>query len=149
VLLTFGAINAYLASGARLGAALGRDRLLPRRLVGRTTPGQEPRRSLGFLAVCCLIVAVPVLGGAVTLDALVRATSALLAAVTLTGTLAGVRLLRGRQRGGAVVASAFLGVVLVFCGPLLAIPAVVAAVALLTGRTRGGWTPARRRATGR
>jgi amino acid efflux transporter len=149
VLLTFGAINAYLASGARLGATLGRDRSLPRRLVGRTTPGREPRRSLAFLAACCLILVIPVLGGAVTLDALVRATSALLAAVTLVGTLAGVRLLRGRQRGSAVAASAFLGVVLALCGPLLAIPAVVGAAALLRGSARGGWMPARRRATGR
>lgn len=131
VLLTFGAINAYLASGARLAAALGRDRSLPRWLVGRTTPGREPRRSLGFLAACCVVLAVPVLSGVVTLDALVRATSALLAAVTLTGTLAGVRLLRGRQRGSAVVASVFLGVVLVFCGALLVIPVVVGGAALL------------------
>jgi amino acid efflux transporter len=134
VLLTFGAINAYLAGGARLAATLGRDRSLPRRLVGRTIPGQEPRRSLAFLATACLLVAVPVLGGAMTLDALVRATSALLAAVTLTGTLAGVRLLRGRQRRDAVVASAFVGVVLVLCGPLLLVPAVVGGAALLVPR---------------
>jgi amino acid efflux transporter len=140
VLLTFGAINAYLASGARLGAALGRDGSLPGWLVGRTMPGREPRRSLGFLAACCLVLAVPVLSGAVTLDSLVRATSALLAAVTLTGTLAGVRLLRERQRRNAVVASVFLGVVLVFCGPLLVIPVVVGAAALFSrawlGRAR-------------
>lgn len=136
LLLTFGAINAYLASGARLGAALGRDGALPRWLVGRTTPGREPRRSLAFLAACCLVVAVPVLGGVVTLDGLVRATSALLAAVTLVGTLAGVRLLHGRQRTTAVVASAFLAVVLVCCGALLALPAAVGAVAALTERRR-------------
>jgi amino acid efflux transporter len=131
VLLTFGAINAYLASGARLGATLGRDRSLPRWLVGRTTAGREPRRSLAFLAACCVLVAVPVAGGVVTLDELVRTTSALLAAVTLTGTLTGVRLLRGRQRWNAVAASFFVGVVLVFCGPLLLIPAVLGAVAVL------------------
>jgi len=136
LLLTFGAINAYLASGARLGAALGRDGALPRWLVGRTTPGREPRRSLAFLAACCLVVAVPVLGGVVTLDGLVRATSALLAAVTLVGTLAGVRLLHGRQRTTAVVASTFLAVVLVCCGALLALPAAVGAVAALTERRR-------------
>jgi amino acid efflux transporter len=137
VLLTFGAINTYLAGGARLGAALGRDGALPRRLVGRTTPGREPRRSLAFLAVCCLVVAVPVLGGVVTLDGLVRTTSALLAAVTLTGTLAGVRLLRGRERGNAVVASLFLAVVLVFCGALLVVPAVIGAAAQVGSSTTG------------
>ncbi|MFD6443545.1 amino acid permease [Promicromonospora sp. NPDC060204] len=131
LLLTFGAVNAYLASGARLGAALGRDRTLPRWLVGRTTPAREPRRSLAFLAACCLVVTVPVFGGVVTLDGLVRATSALLAAVTLTGTLAGIRLLRGWQRGNAVVASVFLGVVLVFCGALLMIPVGIGAAAVL------------------
>lgn len=138
VLLTFGAINAYLASGARLGAALGRDGSLPPWLVGRTTPGREPRRSLAFLAACCLVVAVPVVGGVVTLDGLVRATSALLATVTFTGTLAGVVLLRGPQRRGAVAASVFLGVVLVFCGALLLIPAVVGAAAVLAGRRGPG-----------
>lgn len=131
LLLTFGAINAYLASGARLGAALGRDGALPRRLVGRTTPGREPRHSLAFLAACCLVVTLPVLGGVLTLDGLVRATSALLAAVTLIGTLAGIRLLPGRQRGNAVVASLFLAVVLVFCGALLAIPAAIGTAAVL------------------
>lgn len=130
VLLTFGAINAYLASGARLGAALGRDRSLPRWLVGQEAPGREPRRSLGFLAVCCALLAVPVLGGLLTLDTLVRTTSALLAAVTLTGTLTGVRLLHGRRRGAAVVASGFVAVVLAFCGALLVVPVAVGAAAL-------------------
>lgn len=143
LVLTFGAINAYLAGGARLGAALGRDRALPRWLVGRTRPGREPRRSLAFLAACCLVVTAPVLGGVLSLDGLVRATSALLAAVTLVGTLAGVRLLRGRQRGTAAVASAFLVVVLVFCGALLALPAAVGVVAVLhsRGSSRGKDTP--------
>ncbi|GAB2471516.1 hypothetical protein GCM10027063_10020 [Promicromonospora xylanilytica] len=143
LLLTFGAINAYLASGARLGAALGRDRSLPRWLVGGAIPGREPRRSLAFLAGCCLLLAVPVLSGVITLDALVRATSALLAAVSLVGALAGTRLLRGRQRRTAVVASAFLGVLLVFCGPLLVVPAVVGGAALVVRPGAGRLEPSR------
>lgn len=131
VLLTFGAINAYLASGARLGAALGRDRMLPRWLVGETLPDREPRRSLGFLAVCCVLVALPVIADIVTLGSLVRVTAALLAAVTLTGTLAGARLLRGRQRYTAAAASAFIAIVLACCGRFTLAPAVVGTAAVL------------------
>ena len=45
VLLTIGAVNAYLAGASRLGAALARDGALPKRLVG------TPRRSLTFVTV--------------------------------------------------------------------------------------------------
>lgn len=136
VLLTFGAINVYLASGARLGAALGRAGTLPSLLVGRTTSGREPRRSLVFLAGCCVVVAVPVAAEVVAVDSLVRGTSALLIAVSLTGTAAAVRLLRDGPRRVALVASSFLGALLLACGPLLLLPVGIGAVALAV-RSRG------------
>jgi len=43
VLLTIGAVNAYLAGASRLGVALARDGALPARVVG------TPRRSLAFV----------------------------------------------------------------------------------------------------
>src|SRR6185312_12968002 len=43
VLLTIGAVNAYLAGASRLGVALARDGALPARMVG------TPRRSLAFV----------------------------------------------------------------------------------------------------
>ncbi|MCA1982195.1 amino acid permease [Nocardioides nematodiphilus] len=136
VLLTFGAVSSYLAGAARLGAALGRDHALPRLLVGATQPGREPRHALAFLAVCSTLATVPVLAGVWSLDVLVRATSALLAAVTLTGTLAGVRLLRERRRGLAVGASVFLTGVLACAGSMLLVPLLVGALALAYARTR-------------
>ena len=47
VLLSVGAINAYFAGGARLGAALARDGSLPAWLAHGSTAGEVPRRSLG------------------------------------------------------------------------------------------------------
>src|SRR4051794_38714204 len=46
VLLSVGAMNAYFAGGARLGAALARDGSLPRWLAHGSTAGEGPRRSL-------------------------------------------------------------------------------------------------------
>ena len=51
VLLTVGAVNAYFAGGARLGAALGRDGALPAWFARGSTAGEVPRRSLGFVTV--------------------------------------------------------------------------------------------------
>ena len=45
VLLTIGAVNAYLAGASRLGVALARDGALPARVVG------TPRKSLAFVTV--------------------------------------------------------------------------------------------------
>ena len=54
VLLSFGAMNAYMASVARLGAALGRDGALPS-WFGRTHGG-EPRNSLAVVTALSLLV---------------------------------------------------------------------------------------------
>jgi len=50
VLLTFGAMNAYYAGAARLGAALGRDGALPAWFARGGQPGRVPRRSLAVSA---------------------------------------------------------------------------------------------------
>lgn len=118
VLLTLGAVNTYLASGARLGAALAGSR------------GAVPR-SLGHLAIGCCGLLPLVLLDWLSLDVLVRITSALLASVAALGTASGIRLLRGRGRVLAVAATAFLAVVLACCGAYLLAPFLVAVTALL------------------
>lgn len=132
VLLTLAAVNAYLASGARLGAALAGARL-PARFAG-------PRRSLGLLAAYCGVLLVPMIGGNLSLEALVRITSALLASVARVGTASGVRLLAGRQRILAIVSSGFLAVVVSCCGAYQAAPVLVGAAghAVIAGHER--WT---------
>ncbi|MFD7555111.1 APC family permease [Streptomyces sp. NPDC059835] len=138
ICLSLGAVNTFVAGAARLGAALARDGALPGRLAKGGGAGQVPRRSLTVQAV---------LTGAFTLvawllplamDPLMRATSALLAAVTAAGMAASLRLLR---RGtpmwwGALVATAFTVVVMAFSGRLLILPVLVGGAALLYVRSR-------------
>ncbi|MFG2006327.1 APC family permease [Spirillospora sp. NPDC048911] len=130
LVLSFIAINTYVAGGARLGAALARDRTLPRWFARGAGPGQVPRRSLGLLAGVTAIVAVPVVGSGLDLDALMRATAACLAAVTVLAMAAAVRLLTGRARAIALAAASFTAVVVVSCGVFLLIPALLATVGL-------------------
>lgn len=126
VLLTFGAVNTYIAGAARLGAALAREGALPGWFAKGGEPGRTPYRSLGLLAVLCL----PVLMWAVDLDLLMRATSACLAAVTAAGVVAAVRMLpAGRHRNTAVVGAMMSLAALAFCGVYLVLPAVLAVVA--------------------
>ncbi|MFC7304890.1 APC family permease [Streptomyces monticola] len=150
LLLTFGAVNAYLAGGARLGAALGRDGDMPRRLTvdragsdraGGDQAAAAPRRSLTLLAAVSTAVTALAAAGAVDLATLMRATSACLAAVTLAGLLAATVLLprRGPLRAGAAVGAALVAVVLCFCGPFLLLPAVLGAAAWGLSRLRRGY----------
>ncbi|MDT0344405.1 APC family permease [Streptomyces litchfieldiae] len=131
LLLTFGAVNAYLAGGARLGAALGRDGQLPRQLADGASADGVPRCSLGLLAAACAVVTLLWAVGTVDLDVLLGATSACLASVTLAGTLAAAVLLprHGAMRLGAILSSALIAVVLVFCGPLLLVPVLIGVAA--------------------
>jgi amino acid efflux transporter len=137
VLLTFGAINTYLAGGARLGAALGRDGALPRWFAG----GPGPRRGLLALAAMCALLGLVSALWAVDLAALMRVAAACLTAVTAAGTAAAVRLLPpGWLRRCAVLATAATLAVLVCWGPLLLVPAGLGLAAVLrrprTGETR-------------
>ncbi|AQZ66956.1 hypothetical protein BKM31_40810 [[Actinomadura] parvosata subsp. kistnae] len=127
VLLTFGAVNTYIAGASRLGAALAADGALPRWFARGGAPGRTPYRSLGLV----LVLSVPVLVAAMDLDVLMRATSACLAAVTSAGVAAAVRMLpRGRHRTVAVVGTGMSLLGLAFCGVYLLVPAVLGAVAI-------------------
>ncbi|MEU6797461.1 amino acid permease [Nonomuraea wenchangensis] len=138
LVLTFGAINTYIAGASRLGVALARQRLLPRRMA-------SPHRSLTVLAAAIAVVGAVALVRPIGLDPLLRATSACLAAVMFVGALAATRLLpAGRMRATAVAASALTALTLVLSGGYLAVPAAVA-VAGFTARAvhsrRTGRTP--------
>ncbi|GAA3645528.1 amino acid permease [Nonomuraea antimicrobica] len=132
VLLTFGAVNTYLAGAARLGAALARDNALPGWFAKGGGPGGTPYRSLGLvLALSVPVLVWPVLVRGVDLDLLMRATSACLAAVTSAGVVAAVRLLpAGRLRTTAAIGTGMSLLGLAFCGVYLVVPAVLALVAL-------------------
>jgi amino acid efflux transporter len=137
VLLTFGAVNTYVAGAARLGAALAKDGALPARFASGGAPGERPLRSLGLLAVLTL----PVVVWAVDLDVLMRATSACLAAVTTAGVAAAVRLLPvGRARAMAVAATGLSVVALLCCGVYLLVPLGLASVAFAVLRITSGRT---------
>jgi amino acid efflux transporter len=136
-LLTFGVINTYLAGSARLGAALARDGALPRALAKGGAPGQVPRRSLSVLAALAGVLTAVALIRGIPLDGLIRATSACLAAVTVVGLAAAIRMLPrpGWGRRSAVAATGFTAAVLVACGPYLAVPAGLGLAAIGFQRT--------------
>ncbi|MGV9774471.1 APC family permease [Streptosporangium sp. NPDC003464] len=138
VLLSFGAVNAYLAGGARLGAALARDGALPRPLAKGAAPGEVPARSLTLLAVLTAALTAAATVGELDLDTLMRATSACLAAVTAVGVAAATRLLPRPGRQVATAATALTLVLLASCGPYLLVPAVPAAAGLLAAVRRPG-----------
>jgi amino acid efflux transporter len=127
VLLSFGAVNTYIAGAARLGAALARDKALPGWFAQGGGPGETPYRSLGLV----LALSVPVLVWGADLDLLMRATSACLAAVTSAGVAAAVRMLpAGRHRTTAVIGTGMSLLGLASCGLYLVVPAALALVAV-------------------
>jgi amino acid efflux transporter len=95
VLLTVGAVNAYLAGASRLGAALARDGALPARIVG------TPRKSLAFVTVAGIAsVALPI-----SLHTSMLLVTGCFTLVYVLGTAAALRLLpAGWSRRGAGVA---------------------------------------------
>ncbi|MEV4096494.1 amino acid permease [Streptosporangium saharense] len=127
LLLTFGAVNTYIAGAARLGAALAAEGALPRRFAD---PAGGVRRSLALLGVLTGGVAAVALVSGLDVDPLMRATSACLAAVTTAGTAAAIPTLTGSRRAVAVTATVFSGVATAFCGWYLLVPLTLALAAL-------------------
>ncbi len=132
-LLTTGVMNAYLAGGSRLGAALGRAGALPRWIARGSEPGQNPRRSLAVLGtVTVLVAACSLAAGMMDLGQLMLAASACFMAVYVAGLAAGTRLLPTGSPAwlGSLAAGMIMTVVLVFSGWFLLLPAALAAAAL-------------------
>ena len=128
VLLTMGAMNAYVAAAAKLAGALAGEGSAPRALA-------SPTRALALFAAVGAALLVPLGFDLIGVEGLVRATSASFVAVYVPATAAGVRLLGGPARAAAAVAFVAVVAVLAFSGPYLAVPLTVG-VAALTIRAR-------------
>jgi amino acid efflux transporter len=111
VLLTIGAVNAYLAGASRLGAALARDGALPKRFVG------TPRKSLAFVTVGGLAsAALPM-----SLHTSLLLVTGCFTLVYVLGTAAALRLLPAgwSRRGAGVAFVAVLGLLWLNGAPAL------------------------------
>ena len=105
VLLTVGAMNAYFAGGAKLGAALGRDGSLPAWFAKGGQAGQVPRRALAVTTGLSLLSLLATALLHLDLTASVLLATGAFTVVYVVGTAAAIRLLpRGTwARRGAVV----------------------------------------------
>lgn len=132
VLLSLGAMNAYFAGSARLGAALGRDGSLPVWFARGSTAGEVPRRSLlvvtaGALATLAAIAVVDV-----QIERTMMLVTGAFTIVYLVGTAAAMKLLPRRTwvwRGAVISFVATFGL-LAFTGRYL-LPQLVVALAAL------------------
>ncbi|CAI9417553.1 APC family permease [Nocardioides sp. T2.26MG-1] len=105
VLLSLGAMNAYFAGSARLGAALGRDGSLPAWFARGSTAGEVPRRSLMVVTVGALGTLGAVALTGVPLERTMLLVTGAFSLVYVVGTAAALRLLpHGTwvRRGAAV-----------------------------------------------
>lgn len=139
VLLSAGAMNAYFAGGARLGAALGRDGALPAWFARGASAGEVPRRSLLVVAAGSLASLGVVAASGIAVESALLLVTGAFTLVYVVGTAAAVRLLpRGTWvRRGAMLSFALTTVLLVLTGTHLAAAAVVSAGALVWCRVRG------------
>ena len=137
VLLTMGAMNAYVAAATKLAGALAEEGSAPAALA-------SPARALALFATVGAALLVPLGADLLSVDGLVRATSASFVAVYATATAAGIRLLDGRRRTAAAVAFAAVVAVLAFSGPFLLVPAAVALGVLAASRIRARGADVRR-----
>jgi amino acid efflux transporter len=144
VLLSVGAMNAYFAGGARLGAALGRDGSLPVWLARGGTTGAVPRRSLAVVTLGGLSSLAVIAVSGVTLEAPLLMITGSFTLVYVVGTAAALRLLpRGTWvHRGAAVSFAATVVLLFMTGTQMAGPAVIGAGALAWTWSRRGRLPA-------
>jgi amino acid efflux transporter len=127
VLLSVGAINAYFAGGARLGAALARDGSMPLWLAKGSTAGEVPRRSLAVVAFGGFASLAVITVGDLSLNAPLLMTTGAFTMVYAVGTAAALNLLpRGTwvRRGAAVGFVATLGL-LALTGTNLLVPAFI------------------------
>lgn len=135
-LLSLGAMNTFIAGASRLGAALARDGAMPAPLAKGHEPGRTPHRSLMLLAALTgtAFTAATALG--LGLDQQMRATSAVLAAVTVLACAAAVRLLTGRARRRALFATICTAAIATALTWYLLLPLAIAGLALAYLRRR-------------
>jgi amino acid efflux transporter len=130
IVITLGTANAFVAATSRLGYALGRDGALPRPLA-RLSRRDVPDVSIvavGAIAGGGLALAYLRRWGA---EAFLVVPTSLVIVVYAVGMAAGVRLLVGRARLLAALATLLCLALLPFAGVSLLLPTLVAAAALL------------------
>ncbi|USX56275.1 APC family permease [Lentzea sp. HUAS12] len=142
VVLSLGAVNTYIAGGARLIGSLARAGALPG-WAGVAAPHGTPRRGLLILAVATALAGVVSVLVQADLDGLLLLTSVCLVAVTGAGTAAAAVLLSGTGRAAAGFATVCLAVVTATGGVLVLLPVATLVVAVLLHRWRGVVTLAR------
>lgn len=96
VLLTVGAMNAYFAGAAKLGAALGRDGSLPRWFARGGQTGQAPRRSLVVTTVLSLTALLATAALHLEVVSVVLVATGAFTVIYVVGTAAAIRLLSRR-----------------------------------------------------
>jgi amino acid efflux transporter len=121
VLLTTGAMNAYVAGAGRLSRALADDGALPSWMA-------RPYGPLALFGVTGGALLALLAAGVLDVEPLVRISATCFVAVYVGATAAGTRLLEGRLRAAAAVSLALVLVVLAFSGVYLAAPIALALI---------------------
>ncbi|MCI0688595.1 MAG: amino acid permease [Sporichthyaceae bacterium] len=144
LLMTLGAMNAYFAGAAKLGAALGRDGALPAWFARGSQTGGVPRTSLAVVCGLASLALAAVAVAGVGVRPAVLLTTGSFVLVYVLGTAAAIRLLPRRTWSHRAAVVGFLAVValLVLTGWYVLWTLIVVAGAL-------GWDYRRRRAIGR
>lgn len=130
--VALGVLNTYVPAFAKLGAALARDRHLPRLFARGSEAGEVPRRALLLTAAVSLAYfAVFVVAGLELTDYIFIHTSSMVA-VYLLGTIGAARLLERGTAGWimAVISVALSVGLLLLAGPNLLAPAILTAAAV-------------------
>jgi len=140
--VTLGTINAYVASTAKLGAALARDGALPRYFAAGAETGGVPRRSLFVVAAMSSMTLILVTLTGFDVQKLVLSCVACLISVYVLGAASGIRLMHRSSRAGtaaAAAALALLTILLALTGWYLLWSALLAgsAYTFTTLKTRG------------
>ncbi|HEY7430508.1 MAG TPA: APC family permease [Streptosporangiaceae bacterium] len=137
VVLTLGAVNAYITGAA----AMAQQLIRPRAGTGRgraAKPGRGGQAPAPYLVVAIAVAGLLLLTlygfGLVSAASMVTLPTALFLAVYLGSMLAAIRLLRGRARYAAIPAAVAVAGMLAYCGWALALCALVA----LAAGWRGG-----------
>ena len=136
IMLTLGAMNAYYAGAAKLGAALGRDGALPLWLARGSLAGEVPRRSLAVNAGGSLVVLLVVTVSSFGPRPLVLFTTGLFVTVYAVGIAAAVKLLppHSAARTTAILALVAVVFLVAMTGVYLAWALVASLGALLYHR---------------
>ncbi len=139
VLLSLGAMNAYVAGNARLGAALGRDGSLPRWFARGSSADEVPRRSLAVVTASSLLTLLWVAVAGAAIESTMLLVTGAVALVYVIGTAAALRLLpRGScVRWGAAIAFAASLLLLSLTGTHL-LPQLITGAAALAWTARSG-----------